>query len=116
VTLDCAGHHITGTAIVGINVLANNVTVTNCQVQGFDVGIQTSGDATRILADTLTGNDQGIRLAGATNGQTSGNTATSNRSWGIIAAEGQPATRSTTTAPTTTASSASWSTARLGTS
>jgi len=88
VTLDCAGHHVTGTAIVGINVLANNVTVTNCHVAGFSVGIQTSGDATRLLANVLTSNDQGIRLAGATNGQTSGNTATSNRSWGIIAAEG----------------------------
>jgi parallel beta-helix repeat protein len=87
VTLDCAGHQVTGTAIVGINVLANDATVTNCRVQGFDVGIQTSGDATRIVANVLTSNDQGIRLAGATNGTVSGNTATLNGSWGIIAAQ-----------------------------
>ena len=64
-TLDCAGHLITGTAIVGINVLASHVTVRNCRVEGFDVGIQTSGAGTRILANATTGNDQGIRLAGA---------------------------------------------------
>ena len=94
----------TGTAIVGINVLANHVTVRNCRVEGFDVGIQTSGAGTRILAKATTGNDQGIRLAGATNGQTSGNTATTNSSWGIIAAEGATGNTIDHTRPTTTAS------------
>jgi parallel beta-helix repeat protein len=91
VTLDCVGHRVTGAVVgvgVGINVVANGVTVTRCQVQGFDVGILTSADSTHILANVLRGDNQGIRLAGATNATVSRNVATENRDWGIIAAQG----------------------------
>jgi len=88
VTLDCAGHRVAGAGeLVGINIVASGVTVTNCQVQGFEVGIQTSADATRVLGNIVTDNDQGIRLAGESNGTVSGNRANRNRSWGIIAAQ-----------------------------
>jgi parallel beta-helix repeat protein len=91
VTLDCAGHRVTGSGVgvgVGINVVADGVTVTRCQVQGFDVGIQTSAASTRILANVLKRNNQGVRLAGGTNATVSRNIASENRDFGIIAAEG----------------------------
>jgi parallel beta-helix repeat protein len=88
VTLNCDGHHVIGAGVgVGINAVANAVTVTRCQVHGFDVGILTSADATKILLNAVTSNDQGIRLAGATNGIVGSNRANSNRSFGIIAAQ-----------------------------
>jgi parallel beta-helix repeat protein len=89
VTLDCAGHRVTGSGeLVGINVVASGVTVTKCQVEGFGVGIQTSADSTRILANVVSSNDQGIRLAGGSNATVSGNHTDRNASWGIIAAQG----------------------------
>jgi parallel beta-helix repeat protein len=89
VNLDCAGHRVTGSGeVVGINVVAQGVTVTSCQVQGFGVGIQTSADSTRILASVVSSNDQGIRLAGGSNATVSGNRTDRNTSWGIIAAQG----------------------------
>jgi parallel beta-helix repeat protein len=89
VTLDCAGHRVTSAGdVVGINVVARGVTVTNCVVRGFGVGIQTSADATRVLANDVGNNDQGIRLAGGSNATVSGNRASRNSSWGIIAAQG----------------------------
>jgi parallel beta-helix repeat protein len=88
-TLDCGGHAVRGEgAGVGINVQADRVTVTGCLVQGFDVGILTGRDATRIRENAASGNDQGIVLAGATSGEASGNVANNNRSWGIIASQG----------------------------
>ena len=88
VTLDCAGHRVTGSGeVVGINVVAQGVTVTSCQVQGFGVGIQTSSSESRLLANVVSNNDQGIRLAGGSNATVSGNRAGGNASWGIIAAQ-----------------------------
>src|SRR4051794_4187441 len=88
VTLNCAGHLVSGErGVVGINVAANQVSVTNCRVQGFETAIQTTSDATHILGNAVTRNSEGIRLAGATNAAVSENTATQNESWGIIAAE-----------------------------
>jgi parallel beta-helix repeat protein len=88
VSLDCAGNRVTGAGEpVGINVVASGVTVMNCQVQGFAVGIMTSADASRVLGNVVTDNDQGIRLAGGSGATVSGNRANRNRSWGIIAAQ-----------------------------
>src|SRR5436190_12282493 len=89
VTLNCAGHLVNGEGSgVGINVVADGVSVTNCHVQAFDVGILTTSDGTQIRNNDVAHNGQGIVLSGATNGAVSQNTATQNQFWGIIAAEG----------------------------
>jgi parallel beta-helix repeat protein len=89
VTLNCAGHLVSGEGSgVGINVAANGVSVTNCRVQAFDTGIHTNSDVTHILRNDVAHNGEGIRLSGATNAAVSQNTATHNQLWGIIAAEG----------------------------
>ena len=89
VTLNCAGHLVNGEGSgVGINVVADGVSVTNCHVHAFDVGILTTSDGTQIRSNDVAHNGQGIVLSGATNGAVSQNTATQNQSWGIIAADG----------------------------
>jgi parallel beta-helix repeat protein len=89
VTLNCAGHLVSGEGSgVGVNVVANGVSVTNCRVQAFDTGILTNSDATHILSNRVGHNGEGIRLSGATNAAVSKNRATQNQFWGIIAAEG----------------------------
>jgi parallel beta-helix repeat protein len=89
VTLNCARHLVSGDGGgVGIDVLANGVSVANCRVQAFDTGIQTTSDATHILTNDVAHNGEGIRLSGATNATVSRNTASQNEFWGIIAAEG----------------------------
>jgi parallel beta-helix repeat protein len=89
VTLNCAGHLVSGDGSgVGINVVANGVSVTGCRVQAFDTGILTTSDATQIVSNDVADNGEGIRLSGATNGTVSENMATQNQFWGIIAAEG----------------------------
>jgi parallel beta-helix repeat protein len=88
-TLNCAGHTVSGDGRgVGINVAADSVTVTQCQVQGFDAGILTTRYGTQALGNVLTHNGEGIRIAGATGDTLSGNTANLNNRWGIIVAEG----------------------------
>jgi len=89
VTLNCAGHLVSGDGSgVGINVAANGVSVTGCRAQAFDTGIQTTSDATQIVSNDVADNGEGIRLSGATNATVSENIATHNQFWGIIAAEG----------------------------
>jgi parallel beta-helix repeat protein len=76
VTLDCAGHSVTGddaSGSIGITVDADNVAVTHCQVGRFAIGILTSVDATRVLGSTVTGFQDGIKLDGATDGTLHGN-------------------------------------------
>lgn len=89
VTLNCAGHLVSGDGSgVGINVVVAGVSVKNCRVQAFVTGIQTTSDATHIVGNDVAYNGEGIRLAGATNADVSANTAAHNQAWGIIAAEG----------------------------
>ncbi|MDQ2968438.1 MAG: right-handed parallel beta-helix repeat-containing protein, partial [Actinomycetota bacterium] len=89
VTLNCAGHTVRGDGTgVGINVVSDGVSVSNCQVLGFDTGILTSARATQIRGNDVNHNGQGVRLAGASGGTVSGNSANSNRFWGIILAQG----------------------------
>jgi parallel beta-helix repeat protein len=90
VTLDCAGHAVIGGGVgtsvsVGIDVLANGVTVTNCVVRGFLTGVFTAAQGTHVVADTLSENNEGLRLQGATGASILGNTADANAWWGILA-------------------------------
>jgi parallel beta-helix repeat protein len=86
VTLDCAGHRVTGDGSgFGISVGANGVTVTNCKVQRFSTGIYTAAQGTRILGNVLVENGEGLRLSGATGATVSDNTARESDLWGIIA-------------------------------
>jgi len=65
VTLDCSGFMIDGVSDtgVGVNVTANGVTVKNCIIRNFSIGInlENSGGST-ITKNTLTLNDLGINL------------------------------------------------------
>jgi parallel beta-helix repeat protein len=87
-TLDCAGHVVSGDGTsVGINVLADDVTVINCLVQNFEAGILVTGHAVQIRNNVATHNGQGIRLAETTGSSVAGNNADNNSYWGIIVAQ-----------------------------
>jgi|GEM_PF-1514806 len=79
-TLDCAGHSITGPggSLVGIELRGGGVTVENCTVTGWFHGIDMhGGDNYTITNNMLTDNAQsGIYLGGAKNSVVSGNTLT----------------------------------------
>jgi len=90
VTLDCAGHTVIGEGVgtsvsEGVHVLANGDTVTNCVVRGFLTGVFSAAQGTRVVADTLSQNNEGLRLQGATGASVLGNTANANAWWGILA-------------------------------
>jgi len=88
VTLDCDGHSVLGSGeAVGINVVADGVTVRECAVSGFGTGVLTSRPS-RIVDNDVFGNGEGIRVAEATDTRVSKNRATHNRLWGIILAQG----------------------------
>ena len=85
VTLNCAGHTISGDGTgAGVGAFADGVTVTNCNIHGFYTGILTSQHGTRILGNVLTQNVEGIRVAAATGATASGNSANNNAERGII--------------------------------
>jgi parallel beta-helix repeat protein len=91
VTLNCAGHTVDGEGVgpgaAGVYIAADGVTATNCVVRSFTTGVFT-GDGiagARIVGNMLTGNDEGVRLAGASGALVSGNTASANAFWGILA-------------------------------
>ena len=89
VTLDCGGHNVRGDGSgVGINVQADGVTVTGCEVVRFDVGILSGFDETLLLGNTAAQNNQGINLAGTTDSNAVGNTADKNSLWGILVSQG----------------------------
>lgn len=88
-TLNCAGHTISGDGTgVGINVAADGVTVTQCQVHGFDTAILTGQHSTQVLGNVVSHDGEGIRVAGATGATVSGNSADNNDRWGIILSQG----------------------------
>ncbi len=74
ITLDCAGHTITGPGpraiqfSTGILVRANNVTVSNCNVTGFDFGLDISPVGGLIDGNEFWGNVEGAisRASGVT--------------------------------------------------
>ena len=75
VTLDCAGHSITGAGNresdyagthTGIYSNRDRVTVRNCDVESFDTGIHLVGSDYSVVSDnTVTGTDTGIQLDAA---------------------------------------------------
>lgn len=86
VSLDCAGHTVSGTGISGIHVEGpDGVTVKNCLVTGFNHGILLiDSDGSRILGNTSTENlEDGIRLNFSHNNEVTGNTASANVRHGI---------------------------------
>jgi len=67
-TLDCAGHTISGTdSGNGVLVSANNVTVRNCIVRNFQFGINTTGTLNYFFNNTLQENSEGLITRGAGN-------------------------------------------------
>jgi len=87
VVLNCAGHTITGRgAHVGIAVrsASTGVTVENCKVSGFAVGIETHSTGGAFTGNTVTGNVDGFYLKAAQSTSFSGNTATGNTNAGFL--------------------------------
>lgn len=79
VTLDCRGHTIDGTddgASTAISVTGNGVTVKNCNITDYAIGISVSGsDGSKITRNTLTSGANGIILSnGAMNNKVTANT------------------------------------------
>lgn len=81
VTLDCAGHNVRGAGGAGINVsLRSGVTIKDCSVAGFDVGILLDGsDDSVVTGNVAEANGTGYLLSRASGNQLIGNTAELNR-------------------------------------
>jgi len=88
VTLDCSGFTIDGISDtgIGVNVTADGVTVKNCTIRNFSIGINLkNSDGSTITKNTLTLNDLGIDLKSGSDGNTiTSNTSTKNDFDGII--------------------------------
>ena len=92
VTLDCAGHTITGTgtdesAGTGISIDSRTgVTVKNCNVTQFSQGVGVGQSTGIVLSDnSANGNGEGITV-GSSSATVTNNTANDNNSWGFILA------------------------------
>ncbi len=92
VTLDCAGHRITGTGTAedgsdGTGVLVDSrtgVTVENCHVTNFSTGLIVADSTATVLRDnSASGNRQGFEVARSTATLTD-NVANDNASWGFF--------------------------------
>jgi len=87
VTLDCAGHSITGEdSGDGIDNTNGNsyVTVRNCEVTGFSTGIDLMSNADNVIENnTVNSNYYGIYLGDSSNNIIANNTASSNGQDGI---------------------------------
>jgi len=88
VTLDCSGFMITGSSKVGIGVevTADGVTVKNCTIRNFLIGINlVDSDGSTVTKNTLTSNFFGINLEYGSDGNTlTANTPKDNELDGII--------------------------------
>jgi len=87
VTLDCRGFMINGVSDtgIGVNVIANDVTVKNCTIRNFSIGIKLeNSDGSTVTKNTLTLNDLGIDLeSGSDDNTITANTSTDNDVDGI---------------------------------
>jgi len=86
VTLDCDGHRVIGAGVnPGVSIAGRDgVTVTNCDISGFESGI-TVGNSTNITIEgnVTTGNSQGVVVIDS-DAVVRANTATGNSSWGFF--------------------------------
>jgi len=80
VTLDCAGHQLTGPGFAGIDLSGRTgVTVKNCRVSGFQFGLFLESASLNTLANNFAeANGEGIFLHGSASNRISGNTAAGN--------------------------------------
>jgi parallel beta-helix repeat protein len=94
VTLDCAGHSITGPGFAGVDIRnVTGVTVKNCRVSGFDLGFFLySARSNRLENNVASGNSHdGIVLAqspGNDHNTLVGNTSAGNGGWGFAVYDG----------------------------
>jgi parallel beta-helix repeat protein len=94
ITVNCAGHNITGPGFAGVDIRnVTGVTVKNCHVSGFDAGIFVlSARANRVENNVVSGNArEGIVLAsspGNDHNTLVGNTSTGNGAWGFAVYDG----------------------------
>ena len=88
VTLDCAGHRVSGPGNVGIAVHdRRDVTLQNCEVHGFETGIElTETSASRVIGSTILANHVGISVTGGAENELIGNTGEFNR-WAHVVLE-----------------------------
>ena len=90
VTLDCAGHTVSGPGVDlysgGIDVRADNVTVKRCVVSGFEHnGLFGGGADLRVERSTFARNgNHGVHVDAASNGAVAGVTSRSNGAIGIV--------------------------------
>jgi len=87
VTLDCNGFMIDGVSDtgIGVKVMADGVTVKNCTIRNFSIGIKLeNSDGSTITKNTLTLNDLGIDLeSGSEDNTITANTSIANDVFGI---------------------------------
>jgi nitrous oxidase accessory protein len=94
ITLDCAGHSITGPGFAGLDIRnVTGVTVKNCHISGFDLGVFVySAPANRLENNVVSGSSHdGIVLAqsrGNDHNTLVGNTSTGNGGWGFAVYDG----------------------------
>ena len=81
ITLDCAGKSVIGSGS-GTGILLSGrtgVTITNCQVANFEMGIELISSSGNTLTDnTADGNSRGFRLSTSSDNTLTGNTAEGN--------------------------------------
>jgi len=94
ITLDCAGHNITGPGFAGVDMRnVTGVTVKNCHINGFGAGIfLLSAQANRLENNVASGNaHEGIVLASSPRNDHNtlvGNTSSGNGAWGFAVYDG----------------------------
>jgi uncharacterized delta-60 repeat protein len=90
VTLDCAGHTITGPGDVGVRVESRSwVTVKNCNVTGFDQGILVQdSERVRLVRNRLFDNGIGIHFGASRFNHLELNRVEGNTSWAGLLLEG----------------------------
>jgi len=94
VTLDCAGHLIAGAGWAGIDLTGRTgVTIRNCRVSGFTVGVWLNGSSgNAIVGNTTSGNANGILLfGGSSTNVVRGNDTSGNVDYGIFLDDGSNA-------------------------
>jgi parallel beta-helix repeat protein len=68
IMIDCHGHSINGSGSgYGINVAYNNITIKNCNISNFNMGIYLSSSNNKIINSNASGNQIGISLMGGAN-------------------------------------------------
>jgi parallel beta-helix repeat protein len=90
VTLDCAGHQVSGTGFAGISVVdLSGVTVTRCRVSGFTNGINVfRTNAVTLRGNTASGNQNGLAVGASSSASVLGNVSSANAIDGVMLTDG----------------------------